>query len=456
MSCKKIKGCEGKIAMKRRDFLLGSIASVAAPAAFAAEDSAEQKPTPPPPQPTPPPPKPAEKLSTVERFACPEDGLFAVRPHLQLLGERSAAVVWMTKRKATGFVEWSQDGGAKWKRDWTEEDGLRDAGSFVHKTVLTGFDPSKSVRFRACSRANPEVRAYSATFEGEVEKVESELNPIVPADGKVSFAMFNDVHNKLDSYPALLKYLDRPVNFTVFNGDIMNSVETEEGLKKNLLAPLAYTSEKTHAAMWYLRGNHETRGAMARQLRDYLALPEGHYFGAVTLGAARIVFIDTGEDKHDSHPEYSGLVDFDHYIERQKAWLSREFASAAWKDAVFRIAVMHIPPADVSVLGRRGPIGGTKRTCALTEFLKGAGLSIALCGHYHWSANDDANETHPYPVVVGGGVGVSPKDKRGRFRDATITRCDYDANELVVTQTNILGEKLFERRIAAGTGAGSS
>ena len=89
MSCKKIKGCEGKIAMKRSDFLLGSIASVAAPAAFAAEDTAEQKPTPPPPQ-------PAEKLSTVERFACPEDGLFAVRPHLQLLGERSAAVVWMT------------------------------------------------------------------------------------------------------------------------------------------------------------------------------------------------------------------------------------------------------------------------------------------------------------------------------------------------------------------------
>jgi hypothetical protein len=65
MSCKKIKGCEGKIAMKRRDFLLGSIASVAAPAVFAAQDSAEQKPTPPPPQPTPPPPKPAEKLSTV-------------------------------------------------------------------------------------------------------------------------------------------------------------------------------------------------------------------------------------------------------------------------------------------------------------------------------------------------------------------------------------------------------
>ena len=117
---------------------------------------------------------------------------------------------------------------------------------------------------------------------------------------------------------------------------------------------------------------------------------------------------------------------------------------------------MHIPPADVSVLGRRGPIGGTKRMRALTEFLKGAGLSIALCGHFHRSANDDANETHPYPVIVGGGVGVSPENKRGRFRDATITRCDFDANELVVSQTNILGEKLFERRLTAGDGTTAS
>ena len=429
--------------MKRREFLLGSIASVAAPSTLMAAAAADTEADP---------QKPAEKRSEVERFACPESGLFAVRPHLQLLGERSAAVVWMTKRKATGFVEWSQDGGTTWKTSWTEEDGLRDAGSFVHKTVLTGFDPSKSVRFRACSRDNPEVRAYSAVFEGEVEKVESELNPILPADGKVSFAIFNDVHSKLDTYPALLKYLDRPVNFVVFNGDIVNYVETEEGLKKNLLAPLAYTSEKTHAARWYLRGNHETRGGLARRLRDYLALPEGHYFGAVTLGAARIVFIDTGEDKHDSHKEYSGLVDFDHYIERQKAWLAREFASAAWKDAVFRIAVMHIPPADVNTLGGGSWSGGTKRMREFSEFLKGANLSIAFGAHLHRSANDDANEQRPYPVVVGGGVGVAPENRRGRFRDATITRCEFDAKELVVSQTNILGEKLFERRITAGAG----
>lgn len=420
--------------MKRRDFLFGSLAATLAPSALAANDGAAKAP---------------RVLSDVEKFALPEEGLFAVKPHLQLLGEDSAAVVWVTRRKATGFVEWSQDGGATWNVDWTEEDGLRDAGSFVHRTVLTGFDPSKRVRFRACSRENPHVFAYSAVFAGEVEKVESELNPILPADGKVSFAMFNDVHNTPATYPALLEHLGAPVNFTVFNGDIMNSVDNEEGLKRHLLAPLAYVSDRTHAAMWYLRGNHETRGGFARRLRDYLALPGGHFFGAVTLGAARIVFIDTGEDKADGHKEYSGIVDFDHYIARQTKWLEREFASDAWKRAAFRIAVMHIPPAGVKLLGGGRWDGGSQRMKGLSKVFAGANISIALCAHMHHSANDDPNADHPYPVVVGGGVGRAPENKRGKFLDATLTRCEYDRHELVVTQTNILGEKLFERRVRA-------
>ena len=38
---------------------------------------------------------------------------------------------------------------------------------------------------------------------------------------------------------------------------------------------------------------------------------------------------------------------------------------------------------------------------------------------------------------------------RKAFGDATLTRCDYDADELVVVQTNIRGERLFERHIKA-------
>ena len=180
-----------------------------------------------------------------------------------------------------------------------------------------------------------------------------------------------------------------------------------------------------------------------------MALPGGHFFGAVTLGAARIAFIDTGEDKQDGHKEYSGLVDFDRYITRQMEWLSDEFASTAWKDAPFRIVVMHIPPAGTFQLGGGRWPGGTERMGRLSALLKGANVSLALAAHLHRSANDNPNADHPYPVIVGGGPREEPEERRKAFGDATLTRCDYDADELVVVQTNIRGERLFERHIKA-------
>jgi len=416
--------------MKRREFLFGSLAAAAVPSLPAEEKKAEEKP-----------------LSEVESFAMPREGLFSVKPHLQLLGERSAAIVWMTAKKATGFVEWSQDGGATWTTTWTEEDGLLDAGCTLHRTVLTGFDPSKPVKFRVCSKENPWIFPYRAEFKGEVQKLAGELAPILPADGKVTFALFNDVHQRLATYPELLAHLKEPVNFTVFAGDIANYVDNEREIARNLLAPLAYVSDRTHAAMWYLRGNHETRGGFSRKLRDYMALPDGHFYGAVTLGAARLVFIDTGEDKDNTHKEYAGLVDFDQYLERQMAWLRDEFASAAWKDAKHRIAVMHIPPAGVKRLDGSTWNPPTKRMQKLSQLLAEANLTVAFGAHLHRSANDDANAKHPYPVIVGGGASPLPEEKRKWYGDPTVTVCTYDANGLVIVQTNIRGEKLFERRI---------
>ena len=97
--------------MNRRDFLVGSLATTIATSVRAADSVAK------PPATTAP-----VELSEVEKFSLPADGLFAVKPHLQLLGEHSAAVVWLTRRKATGYVEWSQHGGATCNVDWTEED----------------------------------------------------------------------------------------------------------------------------------------------------------------------------------------------------------------------------------------------------------------------------------------------------------------------------------------------
>lgn len=423
--------------MKRRSFLLGSIAAagaaVAAPAQKKSAKNAAKKEVKPP--------------TAVEAATMPAEGLFMVKPHLQLLDEKSAAVVWMTKRPATGFVEWSQDNGASWKTAWDEKDGLRDAGSRVHVATLRGFKPSMPVVYRACSQETPHVFAYKTFFKGDVEKIESKLAPLVPADGTVSFAMFNDVHCNHAIYSTLLDNVKKPVNFTVFAGDIMNSTDSEACVVHNLLAPLAYVSDKTGAAMWYLRGNHETRGGYARHLRKHLALPGGLFYGAVTLGAGRIAFIDTGEDKEDDHREYSGIVDFDHYLDSQIEWLEDEFASEAWRNAAFRIAVMHIPPSGCKKLDGGMWNGGTRRHKRLCNTLKKSNVSLVLAAHLHSCANSDPNKFCPYPVVVGGGCNILSPEKRIKhpFADATLTHCSYNKEKLVVQQYTSDGKMLFER-----------
>ena len=91
--------------------------------------------------------------------------------------------------------------------------------------------------------------------------------------------------------------------------------------------------------------------------------------------------------------------------------------------------------------------GESNRMRKMTELLKTSGLTIAFCAHTHRSGNDDARPDRPYVVITGGGNGAATPERAHWFVDATITHCRYDENELTVTQVNINGKKMFERRI---------
>ena len=371
--------------------------------------------------------------SEVERETINTNALISVKPHLQLMGETSVGVVWTTREKADGWVEWSQDGGATWRKAWNQRDGLKvDANDRVHKIVVDGYDPAKPLRYRVHSRAYKSFGPYKVVHSGEVGTHEGGINAMLPADGTLSFAVFNDVHEQLETYPKLLGIKDATtgLSFTVFNGDIMSHVDDPEGLEHRLIGPLAYCTERTQAPMWYLRGNHETRGAYARHLRDHLALQNDRYYGAVTLGRTRFVFLDTGEDKEDGHKEYSGLVDFEGYLAEQTAWLKREVAGSAWKGAKFRVVFTHIPP-DMRVWSEheiwRQPL---PRIRALHDVLERAGTTLVVGAHLHTHVMRPAGNVHPYAQVAGGGS----LGNKGSNHDATLTRCDVLKDRIVVRQ----------------------
>lgn len=367
--------------------------------------------------------------------------MFDTLPHVQLLGADSVGIAWMTAVKATGRVTWSQDG---WRTERTAvhgEDGLLDANSFVHKAVLHGMDLRKPLQYRVHSRRIGKFDVYGIGYAGDEIAFESAIDAPLPSDGSLSWAMLNDIHDNLRVYDRFLPHLSDVSTMCIFNGDVMEDLTYEEKFKRDFLNPFARVSRECRMPVRFLRGNHETRGQLARHLRDYLTLPDGRYYGAMTLDGVRFVFADTGEDKADGTPVYQGVNDFDGYIARETEWLKDEVSSREWKSARARIVVQHIPPP----LGEGGWSPKLKRLDALNEVWKNANVTLMMGAHLHWWCWRDAWPGRPYPLVVGGGPRLGSPEK---CDNATLAKCRLEGGRLSVKVLDQTGKAVVDKAIA--------
>ncbi len=367
------------------------------------------------------------------------DGLIVVQPWTQLLGVGKLGVGWLTSQAADGLVEWTQgEADDAWRQAWFSEDGLRRANTTVQRAVIEGYDASKPIRLRARSRAINLFKPYSVTFDPPTLSDERRLPAVSRPNGAISFLVFNDIHNRVSLYPLLTEKAGVPADFAVFNGDVLQDPQTEQELTDYLLMPMAWFTSKS-IPCFFLRGNHETRGAFARRLKDYLILPEGRYYAAMTFGAARVLFLDTGEDKPDTSAEYSGLVGFEPYIEEELAWLRREIAGEAFQQAVWRLVVMHIPPdwrRDEAKLWH-----GERRVRERFVPLLDAGrITAVISGHNHVAdliePCPDQSRGFQWPVFIGGASALT---------NSTVIRVDANAAALKITRLGSDGTVGAER-----------
>ena len=366
---------------------------------------------------------------------------FRVKPYVQLLDENKVSVVWMTTEKATGYVTWSQDGWETSRRAWNECDGLLDANTLVHRAVIEGFDSRKRLEYKVHSRVFANFGPYKVKYSRKEEVLSCVLKPVLPADGAITWAMFNDVHKNLAVYDRLIPHLSDISAFCVFNGDIISHVDNENDVLSGLLGPFSRVTQEAGLPVWYLRGNHETRGAFAREMRNYLALKNSNYYGSATIGGVRFVFIDTGEDKMDSHWAYSGLVDFDGYIARECEWLRREVASADWKNARARVVMRHIPSPFITANKKKWH-SCLPRIHELDKILARANVTLAMAAHIHkWRWHEPIPE-RPYPMIVGGGQMLTKPTHHGC---ATLVKCRLDASGLSVKMVDQFGAVLINK-----------
>jgi UDP-2,3-diacylglucosamine pyrophosphatase LpxH len=376
-------------------------------------------------------------ISLVAQPQAPASGTEPLKivtgPYLQGASETAMTIMWITNRGATGAVEFGPPGG-ELKTVANSRDGLLDSNERLHRVVLTGLSPGAVYRYRVVSRDILNFGSNKVDFGETVAGGFQQFQTFDRRKQDLSFLVFNDLHDIPATFGDFLKVNgDRPYDFVVLNGDTVGDFDKEGRI--TAILDQAVSSFASRVPLIWARGNHETRGGFARQFPAYVASPNGRYFYSFDHGPVHFIVLDTGEDKTDSHPEYSGLTDFQRYRLEEAEWLRAEVKTAAFQRARLRVVFAHMPfPAAVAAQragGSPGPFTGMADDFQnFGATLDQAGIDMMISGHVHTPAviNPEPGR-HSYPIVRGGG----PKDQgrtlirvdvKGRALEAAILRPD--------------------------------
>jgi len=333
-------------------------------------------------------------------------------PWLQNLTTDGVTVCWTTNLPAVPgvWIPGGRHGMDSLVRNST--DGLINAGGTLHQVRISGLKPGTQYSYKINSVELLKLRPYQIYYGDTVKGKECSFITQNPASKSTRFLVVNDIHTNGGKLAHLLKSGDASKqDFLVFNGDIVDNFETES----QLLGPIIDTSVRYFASkvpFFFVRGNHETRGIMARKLKDYLDFPENRYYYSFDQGPVHCVVLDCGEDKPDDNRYYYGLADYDRYRLQELEWLKEEVRSPAYRNAAFRIIIVHMPiiPAYEVIYGRMPFLIRENRGYGpgfLAEHfgpvIREAGADLMIAGHTHrhlWLAPPFSG--YNFPVLING------------------------------------------------------
>ncbi|SFF62288.1 FN3 domain-containing metallophosphoesterase family protein [Sunxiuqinia elliptica] len=329
------------------------------------------------------------------------ESIFRTKPFLQNPIGGGITISWFTKVPTHGWVEFGTDENLGTKAE-TRIAGQVVANVKQHQVRLDGLQPGQSYYYRVCSR---EVLVYGAYKKEFGEVAYSDVYEFTLPDTKsadFTAIIFNDLHQKRETLQQLMTQLEGVnYDFVIYNGDCIDDPSSED----QALSFLSYSNEQVKAEekpVFYIRGNHEIRGAYSVELNQLFDYVGGKTYGAFNWGNTRFVLLDCGEDKPDSHPVYYGLNSFEQLRNDQLDFLRDETKSKAFKKAAKRVLIHHIPlyGMDEKYYLPCADLWG--------ETLNKGRVAVAINGHTHSYAYHEAGSLgNNYPVVIGGGYSAN-------------------------------------------------
>lgn len=323
-------------------------------------------------------------------------------PYLQGLTYEDVYIYFSTSTNGFSWVDLRPAGEEAYIRCVTIDDGLIEANNTKNAIRLKGLKPDTAYEYRIASVPIKQFRLSQNIYGDTIRSDWHTFKTLNPEATSCSFITTSDIHDDAEKYRRLLDYMPLGKADMVFLlGDILSHFSRVNQPYSSFIDVSVETFAK-ETPFVLVRGNHDTRGALARTYPQYIYRPDNHFYGTYQLGDIFIVLLDTGEDKPDDHHDYSGITAFEEYRREQTDWLKEVIRRDDFRNAGKRIVLAHIPP-----IAR----GESTRISAYTSdwlhkeylpILNEAGIDLMICGHTHRFMLFEPKEgsANNFPILV--------------------------------------------------------
>lgn len=394
--------CTPMIASKRTTFTrvslwLTTIAVIGAHAVSASRIAAQ------PPAPVPSgvtcSPRPTSGNADEPHPVCPVSAIITHGPYLHAPTDSSATITWSTDLPATVRVLYGINGQLN-KVAYAERYGMLTVGT-VHSVRLNNLKPGQRYDYRVVSMPVFEVTGYWPKTGVEKESETFSFTTFDPRKATVRFASITDTHENLVRIDTLMRHLKNDtLDFLVQTGDAFNDIRSESQVWDKWLSPLIHGKLHQSIPLILARGNHDVRGAFAREFVKYVPVEEDRYYFSRDAGPVHLLVMDSGEDKPDSTQVYASLNRFEEYRREELAWFKHHAATnTRARSAPFRIVVMHQPSWGWDWTSSASDAARSEWVTAANS----AGVDLVIAGHDHdFSFTPAGPKGAQYPVLVVG------------------------------------------------------
>jgi UDP-2,3-diacylglucosamine pyrophosphatase LpxH len=317
-------------------------------------------------------------------------------PYIQNPGENSITIIWTTNRPAVPSVVLTGPDDEK-RIIRNSHDGIIDGGGTLHKVRIDGLKPGVTYKYSISSVQILKYQAYRIYYGDTLTRKAEIFTTPLPNAEKVNFLVINDIHEnsmKMGSYLRNAGLKEK--SFCFFNGDMVDFLQ-EPGQLFNGFIDTATYYFASGKPFYYIRGNHETRGYMARELKEYFDFRNDRFYYSFDEGPVHFIVLDCGEDKPDDNRYYYGLADYDSYRKSELEWLKEEVKSNSFKNAKFRIVMVHMP-----IIRQENQGWGMKfLSDNFGPVLDKAGIDLMISAHTHRTTFYEKDKSgFKYPVMV--------------------------------------------------------